>query len=191
MPWPKGMPQPPESKAKNSATHIAKGSNVTHGHASGGKRSPTWRAWRSMIQRCTYPSQQAYPRYGGRGIVVCDRWRHSFEAFLADMGEKPAGTTLGRMDNDGNYEPGNCRWETDEQQRANRSEWGTHVHNERKPAAPRGTCPEGCTCGRHRRRPCPEGCSCVKHDPKTLTPEHRARIAASVAAAHARARGGQ
>lgn len=125
MGWPKGKPQSEASKVKNRATHVAKRINVVHGHTSGGKRSPTWMAWRSMIQRCTYPSQQSYPRYGGRGIRVCDRWRHSFAAFLEDMGERPEGMTLGRVDNDGHYEPDNCRWETSRQQASNKRQWGT------------------------------------------------------------------
>lgn len=126
MPWPKGVPQSEEAKAKNRATHIARGTNRTHGHASRAGRSPTWMAWRSMIQRCCYPSQQSYPRYGGRGITICEQWRYDFAAFLADVGEKPGPEySLGRIDNDGNYEPGNVRWETVGQQAKNRRQWGT------------------------------------------------------------------
>lgn len=81
---------------------------------------PEYRAWRSMINRCTRTSQKDYPAYGGRGIRVCDRWMHSFAAFMEDMGERPDGMSLDRIDNDGNYEPHNCRWATAEQQMNNR-----------------------------------------------------------------------
>ena len=152
MPWPKGVPQREESKAKNRETHLARKINQTHGHAGRGKRSPTWAAWRSMIQRCCYPSQQAYPRYGGRGITICPQWRYDFVAFLADVGEKPGPEySLGRIDNDGNYEPGNVRWETTSQQVANKRPWGTQERNPRKGMKGSRPCEPGCTCGRHRR----------------------------------------
>lgn len=75
--------------------------------------SPMYRIWGGMIARCRHESE-----YRDRGIVVCERWK-SFTNFLADMGERPPGMSLGRIDNDGNYEPGNCRWETVEQQQNN------------------------------------------------------------------------
>jgi hypothetical protein len=75
--------------------------------------TPTYHSWSSMLARCA-----RYPGYADRGIIVCKRWQ-TFENFLADMGRRPAGTTLGRRNNDGNYAPGNCRWETSVQQLRN------------------------------------------------------------------------
>ncbi len=72
-----------------------------------------------MIKRCTKPSQTSYRNYGGRGITVCKRWL-VFEHFLADMGERPAGKTIDRINNDDNYQPDNCRWATRQQQDQNR-----------------------------------------------------------------------
>lgn len=69
-----------------------------------------------MRRRCLDPTFSRYDRYGGRGITVCEAWANSFPAFLADMGKRPPGHTLDREDNDGNYEPGNCRWATQKDQ---------------------------------------------------------------------------
>lgn len=95
------------------------GNNVRHGHACGGVLSPTYISWRAMVQRCTYPKNNRYANYGGRGIQVCAEWVF-FENFLRDMGERPIGTSLDRRDNDGNYEPSNCRWSTPKEQSNNR-----------------------------------------------------------------------
>jgi hypothetical protein len=73
-----------------------------------------------MINRCHYENYPERRLYGGRGIAVCERWRNSFEAFLSDMGEPADSLSIDRINNDGNYEPGNCRWATLKQQAANR-----------------------------------------------------------------------
>ena len=79
--------------------------------------------WSQMRDRCTNANSRDYPYYGGRGISVCERWL-KFENFIADMGVPPSGLTLDRKDNDGNYEPGNCRWATRAEQTTNKRAWG-------------------------------------------------------------------
>lgn len=91
--------------------------STTHG----GSRSTEWNSWQSMRQRCTNSKTAGFEHYGGRGIKVCDRWSHSFAAFLEDMGRKPASNyTLDRIDVNGHYEPDNCRWATQKVQCRNK-----------------------------------------------------------------------
>ena len=97
--------------------------NQRHGLAARGAKKPAeYIVWQAMIGRCSNPKNKAFRYYGGRGIVVCDRWRHDFTAFLADMGQRPSPKhSIDRINNDGNYEPGNCRWATQSEQVRNSS----------------------------------------------------------------------
>lgn len=97
-----------------------RGRKVKHGFTpAGAPQPPTYKSWAGMLSRCRSKSNPEYKNYGGRGIDVCPRWE-SFENFLADMGERPAGLSIGRIKNDKGYEPGNCRWEDEFQQASNR-----------------------------------------------------------------------
>lgn len=94
--------------------------NATHGHTRRSQPySREWNSWRAMRKRCLCPTYDAFDRYGGRGIVICERWLDSFENFLADMGPRPLGKTLERVNNDKGYEPGNCEWATPQVQNSN------------------------------------------------------------------------
>jgi len=91
-------------------------------HERNGRRgTPAYWAWVGMKQRCSNPNHQKYKYYGGRGISVCERWVKSFNAFVEDMGERPKGLTIDRINPDGNYEPSNCRWATWSEQNLNKS----------------------------------------------------------------------
>jgi len=94
------------------------GGTKTHGRTG----SKEYRAWKSMIGRCYYQKYLAFDRYGGRGIAVCDRWRENFDAFYLDVGRAPSPQhSLGRIDNDGHYAPGNVAWQTAKEQARNRA----------------------------------------------------------------------
>jgi len=96
---------------------------TSHGHSSGGKVSPIYTSWAQMHARCSNPNHNRFHRYGGRGIKVCDQWA-DFACFLIDMGLSWApGLSIDRINNDGNYEPTNCKWSTPKEQAANRKTW--------------------------------------------------------------------
>ena len=101
--------------------------NSKHNHS----YSPVYNSYNNMKQRVLNPNNPSYKDYGGRGITICDRWLKSFENFLLDMGERPDGTSLDRIDNDGDYEPSNCRWADKQTQNENKrttSKYGAHIY---------------------------------------------------------------
>ena len=90
-----------------------------HGHGKKGTESPTYISWSGAKKRCLNSSHDSWKYYGGRGIKVCKRWM-KFENFLKDMGERPEGTSIDRVNNDGNYEHSNCKWSTAKEQQKNK-----------------------------------------------------------------------
>lgn len=99
---------------------IRNGLITKHGDASGGKCTPEYMCWHSLIQRCCNPNDAGYHRYGGRGITVCGRWLESFSNFLADMGRRPSPAhSIDRIDNHSGYNADNCRWATRKEQQSN------------------------------------------------------------------------
>jgi hypothetical protein len=99
---------------------VTRDRSLKHGHSVGRKSSPELRARDHAKGRCYNVNDPKYPLYGGRGIRMCEEWRDDFNAFFRDMGPRPKGTTLDRINVDGHYEPGNCRWATPSEQAQNR-----------------------------------------------------------------------
>lgn len=95
-------------------------SPIKHGHSRHGKQSKTLKSWLNAKARCFCKTHPKYAQYGARGITMDAEWVNNFNSFLRDMGECPPGLSLDRIDNDGNYQPGNCRWATPSQQTRNR-----------------------------------------------------------------------
>lgn len=95
------------------------------------RRTPEQQAWHDMRRRCYWMLDEQFHNYGGRGITVCPEWLHSCETFLRDMGARPAGYTLDRRNNNGNYEPNNCHWIPQEDQHANKRTNITLTHQGR------------------------------------------------------------
>lgn len=119
------MPRLSDGSLLDSIGRVYSPSALRRKHAAatkhGARYTPEYRAWVAMIQRCINPHVKSYPRYGGRGIRVCARWL-LFPAFIRDMGQRPSSDhSIERLDNDGHYNPRNCRWATRAQQRRNTS----------------------------------------------------------------------
>lgn len=126
---PQSTKQPRKRRARTGGPASKYSGRVEFSHHAtfkhGYSYTPEYRAWQTMRLRCQNPANQAYANYGGRGIIVCERWRESVSNFIADMGPKPTPKhEIDRINNDGNYEPGNCRWvtrtENDRNRRSNR-----------------------------------------------------------------------
>ena len=105
--------------AREAARNLLTGNTYQRTHNS--SQTTEYRIWSKMRDRCLNPNNPKYHRYGGRGITICKRWLDDFESFRSDMGMRPPGLSVDRIDNDGNYEPSNCHWGTSGEQSRNKS----------------------------------------------------------------------
>lgn len=117
------------TKSCGCARAAANQKRSTHGHTPRVGRNTTYAVYRDMLTRCTNPRYREFHLYGGRGIMVCDRWAASYENFLADMGERPEGMSLERECVNEGYSPNNCKWATDEEQANNKRNNVVIEHN--------------------------------------------------------------
>lgn len=104
---------------KDYLSNRAVARNTIHGHNTKTNRTGAHKSWAAMMSRCNCPSDGSYFEYGGRGIKVCERWK-DFVNFLSDMGERPLGKSIDRIDVDGGYSPDNCKWSTASEQQQNK-----------------------------------------------------------------------
>jgi hypothetical protein len=128
-----------QDRMRKNLWKLALPTRITHGHTRGGTITAEYAVWHGMVQRCVDPNTRGWKNYGGRGIGVCEHWRHSFEQFLTDMGKRPEGLTLERVDNNDGYvcpicrpPHGNCTWATKSEQIKNQRHEYFHEKRSRK-----------------------------------------------------------